>query len=318
MQKRPLGKSGLSIAPLVLGGNVFGWTADEKTSHRILDAFVDAGFDAIDTADMYSTWVKGHKGGESETVIGNWLQATGKRNKATILTKVGMQMPDAKGLSKAHILKSVDASLKRLNTDVIDLYQAHQDDPSVPLEETLAAFDHLIKAGKVRAIGASNYSAERLAEALDTSKRLGLARFESHQPEYNLYERAGYEAALEPLCRKEGLGVIPYFALASGFLTGKYRSDKDFAKSVRGGNMGDYLDPRGLRILAILDEASQRHRTKPAAVALAWLMARPGLTAPIASATSVEQLAVLTSAAAIELSGADIAALDQASAPDAG
>lgn len=317
MQKRPLGRSGLSIAPLVLGGNVFGWTADEKTSHRILDAFVDAGFNAIDTADMYSTWVKGHIGGESETVIGTWLKVSGKRGKATILTKVGMQMPGAKGLSKAHILKSADASLKRLNIDVIDLYQAHKDDPSVPLEETLAAFDHLVKSGKVRAIGASNYSAERLGEALDTSKRLGLARFESHQPEYNLYERAGYEAALEPLCRKEGLGVIPYFALASGFLTGKYRSEADFAKSSRGEDMGGYLNPRGLRILAALDAVAGRHGTKPAAIALAWLMARPGLTAPIASATSVEQLSVLTSAVSLKLSAEDIAALDAASALDA-
>lgn len=317
MQKRPLGKSGLSIAPLVLGGNVFGWTADEKTSHRILDAFVDSGFDAIDTADMYSTWVKGHQGGESEAVIGSWLKASGKRARATILTKVGMQMPDAKGLSKAHILKSVEGSLRRLQTDRIDLYQAHQDDPDVPLEETLAAFDSLIKAGKVRAIGASNYSAERLSEALATSKRLGLARFESHQPEYNLYERDGYEAALEPLCRKEGLGVIPYFALASGFLTGKYRSEKDFSKSARGEDMGGYLNPRGMRILAALDAVAERHRTKPAAVALAWLMVRPGLTAPIASATSVEQLGVLTSAAHLKLSAEDIAALDTASAADA-
>ncbi len=318
MHMRPLGRSGLSIAPLVLGGNVFGWTADETASHRILDAFLDAGFDAIDTADMYSTWVKGHTGGESETVIGSWLRKSGKRGKALILTKVGMEMgPDAKGLSKAHILKSVDASLKRLQTDHIDLYQAHKDDPTVPLEETLAAFDSLIKAGKVRAIGASNYSAERLAEALATSKRLGLARFESHQPEYNLYERAGYEAALEPLCRKEGLGVIPYFALASGFLTGKYRCEKDFTQSVRGDDMGGYLNPRGLRILSALDAVAQRHQTKPATIALAWLMARPGLTAPIASATSVEQLDVLTAAANLELSSEDIAALDKASTLDA-
>ncbi len=317
MQKRPLGRSGLSIAPLVLGGNVFGWTADEKTSHRILDAFVDAGFNAIDTADTYSRWVEGHQGGELESVIGNWLKQSGKRDKALILTKVGMEMgPEAKGLSKAHVLNSVDASLKRLQTDRIDLYQAHKDDPAVPLEETLATFDSLIKAGKVRAIGASNYSAERLGEALATSKRLGLARFESHQPEYNLYERAGYEAALEPLCRKESLGVIPYFALASGFLTGKYRSAADFGKSARGEDIGGYLNPRGQRILAALDAVAGRHGTKPAAIALAWLMARPGLTAPIASATSVEQLDTLTSAAALVLSAADIAALDQASEPE--
>jgi aryl-alcohol dehydrogenase-like predicted oxidoreductase len=318
MQKRALGRSGLSIAPLVLGGNVFGWTADEAVSHRVLDAFLDAGFNAIDTADTYSRWAAGNKGGESETVIGAWLKQRGGRDRIVVMTKVGMEMgPDAKGLSKAHILKSVDGSLKRLRTDHIDLYQAHKDDPSVPLDETLGAFESLIKAGKVRAIGASNYAADRLGEALATSQRLGLHRFETLQPEYNLYERAGYEAALEPLCRKEGLGVIPYFSLASGFLTGKYRSEKDFARSVRGEDIGGYLNPRGHRILAALDLVSAQHGVKPASIALAWLMARPGLTAPIASATSVAQLGALTMAPEIRLSADDIAALDTASAPDA-
>jgi aryl-alcohol dehydrogenase-like predicted oxidoreductase len=315
MQRRPLGQSGLSIAPLVLGGSVFGWTADEPTSHRILDAFVDAGFDAIDTADMYSTWVKGHKGGESETIIGNWLKASGKRSKAAILTKVGMQMPGAKGLSKAHILKSVEGSLKRLQTDRIDLYQAHQDDPATPLDETLEAFESLIRSGKVRAIGASNYTAERLSEALAASARLKCHRFETMQPEYNLYDRAGYEAALEPLCRKEGIGVIPYFSLASGFLTGKYRSAADFGKSrARGAKMGQFLNPRGLQILAELDKVAAAHEVAPATIALAWLMARPSITAPIASATSLEQLKHLTRAARITLPAEDIAALDTASA----
>ncbi|MEZ5926848.1 MAG: aldo/keto reductase [Hyphomicrobiaceae bacterium] len=316
MQKRSLGRTGLSIAPLVLGGNVFGWTIDEATSHSILDAFVDAGLDAIDTADMYSRWAPGNKGGESETIIGSWLKRSGKRDNVVILTKVGMEMaPGAKGLSKAHILKSVDASLQRLQTDHIDLYQAHQDDPETPLEETLATFESLITSGKVRAIGASNYTAERLALALAESRRLGIPRFETLQPEYNLYDRAGYETALEPLCQREGLGVIPYFSLASGFLTGKYRGEADFAQSVRGKGMGDYLNSRGRRILAALDAAAEHHRTKPAAIALAWLMARPGLTAPIASATSRAQLETLASATRVALTPNDIAALDEASAP---
>lgn len=316
MQKRPLGRSGLSIAPLVFGGNVFGWSADEPTSHKLLDAFVDAGFNAIDTADVYSRWVKGHKGGESESVIGRWLKQRGGRDRIAILTKVGMEMaPDAKGLSKAHILKSVEASLKRLGTDVIDLYQAHQDDASTPLDETLAAFESLIQSGKVRAIGASNYSAGRLSEALAVSRQNKSHRFETMQPEYNLYERAGYEAGLEPLCRKEGIGVIPYFSLASGFLTGKYRSSADLGKSAaRGAKMGQYLNPRGLRILAALDKVAAAHDVVPATVALAWLMARPGITAPIASATTLEQLKSLTRAATLTLSTEDITALDTASA----
>jgi aryl-alcohol dehydrogenase-like predicted oxidoreductase len=318
MKLRPLGRSGLSIAPLVLGGNVFGWTADEAMSHQILDAFVDAGFNAIDTADTYSRWAPGNKGGESETIIGSWLKSRGRRDRVLILTKVGMEMaPDAKGLAKGHILKSVDASLKRLQSDHIDLYQAHKDDPAVPLEESLSAFESLIKAGKVRAIGASNYSAGRLGEALAASRRLRGHRFESLQPEYNIYERADYETALETLCRTEGLGVIPYFSLASGFLTGKYRRKEDFGQSVRGEDIRAYLNPRGLRILSALDAVAERHATKPAAIALAWLMARPGLTAPIASATSTSQIATLVSAADLALSGEDIAALDRASAPEA-
>ena len=317
MQKRPLGRSGLSIAPLVLGGNVFGWTADEAVSHRVLDTFVDSGFNAIDTADTYSRWAAGHTGGELETVIGTWLKQRGGRDKVIVMTKVGMEMgTDAKGLSKAHIIKSVDGSLRRLRTDYIDLYQAHKDDPSVPLDETLGTFESLIKSGKIRAIGASNYAADRLGEALVSSQHLGAHRFETLQPEYNLYDRAGYEADLEPLCRKEGLGVIPYFSLASGFLTGKYRSEKDFAQSVRGEDMGGYLNARGRLILAALDSVATRHDSKPASIALAWLMARPGLTAPIASATSVAQLGALTAAAEVKLTAADIEALDAASAPE--
>ncbi|MFO1172984.1 MAG: aldo/keto reductase [Hyphomicrobiaceae bacterium] len=317
MQHRPLGRSGLKIAPLVFGGNVFGWSADEATSQALLDAFVDAGFNAIDTADVYSRWVSGHKGGESESVIGRWLKRRGGRDKVAILTKVGMEMaPDATGLSKAHILKSVEASLKRLGTEYIDLYQAHKDDPATPLDETLGAFESLIQSGKVRAIGASNYSAARLSEALGVSARLKGHRFETMQPEYNLYDRAGYEAGLEPLCRAEGIGVIPYFSLASGFLTGKYRSEADSSKSaVRGAKMKQYLNPRGLRILSALDAVAAAHSAKPASVALAWMMARPGITAPIASATSLEQLKALTAAATLKLAPAEIAALDSASAP---
>jgi aryl-alcohol dehydrogenase-like predicted oxidoreductase len=315
MEKRRLGQSDLMVVPLVFGGNVFGWTADEKMSFRVLDAFVDAGFNAIDTADTYSRWVPGNKGGESETIIGKWLKASGKRDRVLIFTKVGHEMgPDKKGLKPGYIKASAEDSLKRLQTDVIDLYQSHRDDESTPMLETLEAYADLVKAGKVRAIGASNFSAKRLKEAEDVSASHGLPRYECLQPGYNLYDRAPYEGELENLCLKEHIGCIPYYALASGFLTGKYRSPADFGKSQRGGRMSQYLNAKGLRILAALDHVSAAHHTTQAAVALAWLMARPSITAPIASATNPDQVKDFTAAARLRLSAADIAALDQASA----
>ncbi|HEX6011662.1 MAG TPA: aldo/keto reductase [Geminicoccaceae bacterium] len=315
MEKREIGRSGLRVAPLCLGGNVFGWTADERTSFALLDAFVAAGLDFVDTADVYSTWVPGHAGGESETIIGNWLKRRGGRDRVVIATKVGSEMgPGRKGLSKGYILRAVEDSLRRLQTDHIDLYQSHYDDPTTPLEETLAAYGELIRAGKVRAIGASNYGAARLAEALRVSAKSGLPRYECLQPEYNLYDRAGYEAELEPLCREHGLGVITYFSLARGFLTGKYRSEADLGQSPRGSGVGKYLDERGRRILAALDEVAAEHRATPAQVALAWLIARPSVTAPIASATGLEQLQDLIAATRLQLDAATVERLDQASA----
>lgn len=315
MQRRELGKSGLKIAPLMLGGNVFGWTADEAMSHRLLDQFIDAGLDAIDTADVYSIWVPGNKGGESETVIGKWIAKSGKRDKAVIATKVGWDMgPGGKGLSRAHIVKSVEGSLKRLQTDVIDLYQSHRDDPEADQEETLAAYDALIKAGKVRAIGASNFPAARLRQALSISATKNLPRYQTLQPHYNLYDRADYERDLAPLAQSEGLGVIPYYSLASGFLTGKYRSSADFGKSPRGGGMQRFLDARGKKILAALDAVAAGHKASPAQVALAWLMTRPAVTAPIASATTPQQLDELIGATRLQLEPAAVAALDAASA----
>ncbi|MEP7283208.1 MAG: aldo/keto reductase [Rubrivivax sp.] len=317
---RPLGRSGLQVAPLVLGGNVFGWTADEATSFAVLDAFVDAGFNLIDTADIYSTWGPGHVGGESETVIGRWLKHSGKRDRVLIATKVGKPMGTAgsgeggrSGLSPRWIRQAVEDSLRRLQTDHIDLYQSHDDDTATPMAETLGAYADLMRAGKVRAIGASNFSAARLAEALATSATEGLPRYESLQPHYNLIERAGYEAELEPLCRREQLGVINFFGLARGFLTGKYRTEADLGKSARGAGVKAYLNPRGLRILGALDHAATALGATPAQVALAWQMARPGLTAPIASATSVVQLQELLGAARVVLPPETIAALDAAS-----
>lgn len=315
MEHRPLGRSGLSIPPLMVGGNVFGWTADAATSHRLLDALVDAGLTAIDTADMYSVWVPGHRGGESETVIGDWLAARpGRREQVVIATKVGMKLPDGDGLSRAWITRAVEDSLRRLRTDRIDLYQAHRDDETVPLDETLGAFAELIQAGKVRAIGASNYGAERLRAALDTSTRHGLPRYEVLQPHYNLMERPAFEGPLADLCRAEGLGVIPYFSLAGGFLTGKYRSDADLGKSPRGADMGRYLTDKGRRVLAALDAVAARRAATPAQAALAWLIARPGITAPIASASRLEQIDDLVHATALALTAQDTAELDQASA----
>jgi aryl-alcohol dehydrogenase-like predicted oxidoreductase len=314
MKMRKLGKSGIEVSPLCLGGNVFGWTADEPTSFAILDGFVDAGFNFIDTADVYSRWAPGHTRGESETVLGKWLKRGGKRGKVILATKVGIEMgPDKKGLSKSYILRAVEDSLARMQTDYIDLYQSHKDDPDTPLEETLGAYDQLIREGKVRAIGASNYTAERLEAAREASRRSGLARYECLQPHYNLIERSRYEAGLEPLCLKEGIGVIPYFSLAAGFLTGKYRSEADLAKSPRGQGVKKYLDERGFRILGALDDVAGRHHSTPGQVALAWLAERPGVTAPIASATNLEQLADLIAATELKLDGPSIEKLNLAS-----
>ena len=315
--RRRLGRSALEIAPIAFGGNVFGWTSDEAMSFRTLDSFVDAGFNLVDTADAYSRWVPGHTGGESEQIIGRWLAARGPamRERVIIATKVGLEMgPGASGLSRGYILRAVNRSLQRLQTDYIDLYQAHRDDPSTPLEETAEAFDSLIRAGKVRVLGASNFSAARLAEALATSRRLGVARYESLQPHYNLLQRQEFEPELAPLCSAEGLGVIPYFALAAGFLTGKYRQPADFSRSPRGARMGEMLNARGRRILAALDDAAQRYHATPAQIAIAWLLAR-GVTAPIASATSLGQLQELLGAARLSLDSGCVEQLNQASAP---
>jgi aryl-alcohol dehydrogenase-like predicted oxidoreductase len=313
MQKRKLGKTGIEIAPLVLGGNVFGWTADEATSFRVLDRFVAAGLNAIDTADTYSMWAPGNKGGESETVIGNWLKTRGGRDKVVIATKVGWDQKDG-GLARDRILAKAEDSLRRLQTDYIDLYQSHIDDTVTPLEETLAAHQRLIEQGKVRAIGCSNLTAARLEEALQVSAAKGLPRYESLQPRYNLYHRADFEAEVGPLALKEGIGVITFPSLASGFLTGKYRSEADFGKSPRGGNVKAMLNERGLAILAALDEVAARTGSTPAAVALAWLMARPAVTAPIASATSIAQVDELIAATRLTLDADAMKRLDGASA----
>jgi aryl-alcohol dehydrogenase-like predicted oxidoreductase len=313
MEHRTLGRSSLRVAPLAFGGNVFGWSVDEPRAFELLDGFVDAGFNLIDTADGYSAWAPGNRGGESETMIGKWLQRSGKRDQVVIATKVGKWKAQP-GLSARNIEQAVEGSLQRLQTDRIDLYQAHADDPSVPLAETLGAFGRLIEQGKVRAIGASNYSADRLAESLKVSREHGLPRFESLQPEYNLVSRAGYEAALEPLVREENVGVINYYALARGFLTGKYRSEADLTKSqARGGGVRQYLNAHGTKVLAALDEVASAHDARPAQVALAWLMARPGITAPIASATSLAQLQELIGAVRLRLDPQEIALLDAAS-----
>jgi aryl-alcohol dehydrogenase-like predicted oxidoreductase len=315
MKRRKLGSTGFDVAPLAFGGNVFGWTADEATSFRLLDAFVDSGFNLIDTADSYSRWVTGHHGGESETIIGRWIASRGHHDDVVIATKVGSDMGlSRRCLRKDYILKAAEDSLRRLQVDAIDLYQSHWDDPSTSLDETLDAYATLLAQGKVRAVGASNLSAERLQEALDVSARKNLPRYLTLQPPYNLYDRATFEGPLASLCIREGIGVISYFALAAGFLTGKYRSPADFAKSARGSGMAKYLEPRGLRILDALDRVAAARGATPAQVALAWLIGRPGLTAPIASATSVEQLAELVAATRLALDADDVRALDDASA----
>ena len=308
MNKRALGQTGLVIAPLVLGGNVFGWTIDEKTSFSVLDAFVDHGFNAIDTADAYSTWVSGHKGGESETIIGKWLKARpGLRDKVTVFTKVGSELgPDKKGLSEKWILQAVDDSLRRLQIEQIDLYFSHWPDSGTPYEATLGAYAKLLEAGKIKSIGASNLDAEQLGTALQIAGDTGLPPYQVLQPEYNLYDRASYDGALRDLCIEQGLGVVTYFSLASGFLTGKYRSKADLNKSQRGEDNEKYLTERGIKILKTLDQVSNRHSAKPAEVALAWLMAREGVTAPIASATSVAHVDSFAKAASLTLSDDEI------------
>lgn len=311
MTTRTIGRSGIAVSPLCFGGNVFGWTVDEATSFRILDAFVDAGFNFVDTADVYSRWVPGHQGGESETILGKWFARSGKRDRLVLASKVGYEMgPEKKGLSKAYILQAVEASLARLQTDHIDLYQSHVDDLSTPFEETLEAYRQLIQQGKVRAIGASNISAERLEQALSTN----IASYQCVQPLYNLYDRCDYERALEDVCVRHGLGVIPYFALASGFLTGKYRMEADLAKYPRGGRVKKYLNERGLGILAALDQVAQKKNAKPGQVAIAWMLARPGITAPIASATTMDQLHELLAATTLKLDATEIKSLNDASA----
>lgn len=315
MQMRKLGAANLQIAPLVFGGNVFGWTADETMSFRLLDAFVGAGFNCVDTADMYSRWVPGHTGGESETIIGKWMKQRACRDKIVLLTKVGMDMGDGKkGLARKYILQAVEDSLRRLQTDYIDLYQSHTDDAETPQEETLEAYAQLVKQGKVRAIGASNFKGERLKQALQISTQRGYPSYQCLQPHYNLCERADYESDLEPVCGANNLAVIPYWALAAGFLTGKYRSEGDLTKSARGGGLKKYLNERGMRILAALDTVAKDKQTSQAAVALAWLLARPSVTAPIASATTLEQLQTLIDGVQLKLDAPAIEILNRASA----
>lgn len=317
MQKRALGKSGLEIAPLMFGGNVFGWTADEATSFRLLDAFVDRGFNAVDTANVYSVWIPGHQGGESETILGKWFQESGKRDKVVLATKVGFKMGDgSQGLKKEYILRAAEESLQRLQTDVIDLYQSHTDDGETPLEETLSAYDELLKSGKVRAIGASNYKGDRLREAEKVAQQHGLPAYTTLQPEYNLYNRQGYESDLEPVAKEFELGVIPYFALASGFLTGKYQSLEDTKGAKRGARVEKYFDDRGIRILKALAAVAEETGAKQASVALAWLMAQPTVTAPIVSATSTAQLDDLFAAVDLQLSPDQLQTLTEASAGD--
>ena len=318
MKRRKLGNSDLEVSPPCLGGNVFGWTADEGMSFQLLDAALDAGLNFIDTADVYSKWAPGHQGGESEAIIGKWFQRSGKRSRVVLATKVGMEMgPGRKGLSKAYILREVEESLTRLQTDYIDLYQSHADDAATPIEETLEAYALLLDQGKVRMIGASNYGAERLSEALAVSEQRKLPRYRSLQPLYNLYDRAEYETQLEPVCEANHLGVIPYFSLAAGFLSGKYRSEKDLDKSPRGRTVKKYLNDRGLRIVKALDQVAKVQNATPAKVALAWLMARPSITAPIASATNLDQLQDLVDATHLKLDRETTQLLNEASTQEA-
>jgi aryl-alcohol dehydrogenase-like predicted oxidoreductase len=315
MERRTLGNSGLEIAPLIFGGNVFGWTVDEPSAFTLMDAFLASGFNCIDTADSYSTWVPGNRGGESETIIGKWMKLRGNRASVVIATKVGSEIDrEKKGLSKSYILRAAEDSLRRLQTEYIDLYQTHRDDPDTPVEETLEAYALLVQQGKVRAIGASNLTAERLTASLEASDRKGYPRYQTMQPHYNLCERVGYEKDLERLCRAQKLAVIPYYPLASGFLTGKYRSENDLSKSTRGAGVRKYFNQRGFHIIAALDAVALRLRSTPAAVALAWLLARPGITAPIVSATSLRQWKELAAAPGIRLDSSSIELLNRAGA----
>ncbi len=315
MQMRRVGKSLIEVAPLMFGGNVFGWTADEATSFRLLDAFVARGFNFIDTADVYSAWVPGHEGGESETILGKWFRRSGKRNQVVIATKVGMALgPLPGGLTKAYIMSSVEKSLKRLQVDCIDLYQSHKDDPETPLEDTLEAYARLIEQGKVRLIGASNYKGERLRGAVELARRAGLPVYVTLQPEYNLYDRKDFEGDARPIAEELGLSVIPYSSLASGFLSGKYASNEDIVGTSREKRLGGYFNERGMRILKSLREVANEVHAEPGAVALAWLMAQPTILAPIASATSLQQLESNLQAAELTLSARQIGVLDEASA----
>ncbi len=315
MQRRNLGRSGISIAPLVFGGNVFGWTVDEPGSFKLLDAFVDAGFDCVDTADVYSRWKPGNTGGESETIIGNWFKTSGKRGRVILATKCGNEMgPDKKGLKKAYIVRAVEDSLKRLQTDTIDLYQSHRDDPTTPVEETMEAHAALVKAGKVRAVGASNYSAERLQASLAASAKAGIPRYETLQPNFSLCERAEFEGPVQNLCVAEGVTVIPYYSLASGFLTGKYRSEADLTGKARAGGVKKYLNPRGFAILDALDAAAKTHNATQAQVALAWILAQPAIAAPIASATTTAQLSDILKSTTLKLDSDTLGSLTKASA----
>jgi aryl-alcohol dehydrogenase-like predicted oxidoreductase len=316
VQKRQLGQSSLHVYPITFGGNVFGWTADEAMSFKLLDAFVAAGFNFVDSADAYSRWHPGNKGGESETIIGNWLKARGGRDKVIIATKLGIEMaPGKKGLSRKYMMQAIEDSLRRLRTDYIDLYQSHRDDPETPIEETLSAYADLIKQGKVREIGASNFSVPRLTESLKLSTEKGLPRYQSLQPQYSLVERADFEGPIEDLCLKEKIGVIGYYSLASGFLTGKYRSKGDAEGRARGSRVAKYLDDYGFGVLTALDDVAKRNGAKPVQVAMAWLIARPSVTAPIASATDLDQLAELLKSAEIKLDAAAIEQIDKASKP---
>jgi aryl-alcohol dehydrogenase-like predicted oxidoreductase len=314
MQKRQLGRSALQVAPLVFGGNVFGWTIDEAVSFQLLDAFAASGFNCVDTADVYSRWAAGNSGGESEAIIGKWMKLRGNRDKIIVATKVGSDMGQGKNITKKYILTAANDSLKRLKTDYIDLYQTHFDDDVTPVEETLEAYAELIRAGKIRVIGASNLTPARLKASLEASVNHGYPRYESFQPHYNLVEREIFEKELEPICVEHGLGVINYWALAAGFLTGKYRTVADLSKSPRGSGIKKYLNARGLGILKALDEVAERYHSTPASVAIAWLIARPSVTAPIASATSIGQLDSLIAATKLELDAGAIKLLDAASA----
>jgi len=315
MKRRNLGKTGLEVSPLTLGGNVFGWTIDEQKSFEILDAWLAAGFNFIDTADIYSAWVAGNKGGESETIIGNWIKKRGNRDKIIIATKLGSEMePGKKGLSKKYISEAAEASLQRLQTDYIDLYQSHWPDNDTSHEESLEGYSQLIKEGKVRAIGTSNFSAQQLTEALESSKKNNLPSYQTLQPLYNLYDRGVFENELEKICLDNNIGVINYYALASGFLTGKYRTESDLSKSARGGGVKKYLTERGMQILNALDEVAAKHNSTPASVSIAWLLTRPAVTAPIASATSIEQLNSLSEAVELQLDKEAIELLNTASA----